>query len=327
VQDLSALPLDRLFQTLNAPDQLARLLTLAALEEFGPAGPFGPPGDVTTRCCIPPGRPGVGRIVARENGILSGLATVQPTLRTFAPACTTSFSGQDGQPVAAGQTLATITGPLAQILQAERTLLNLIGRMSGIATRTAEFARRIHGLPAKILDTRKTTPGLRALEKYAVRCGGGHLHRTGLHDAVLFKDNHLRGLSPAQLPAFVRDAITRARQSAKDGGYELAFVELEVESLEQLEAVLSAGICGPSSGGGVGWVDFILLDNMAPATLRQAIAARARHKAQVLYEASGGVTLDTIRAIAETGIDRISIGGLTHHAVSINVAMDVDTPG
>ena len=152
------------------------------------------------------------------------------------------------------------------------------------------------------------------MEKYAVRCGGGHCHRIGLHDAVLFKNNHIVGVSPGELPEWVTRAAERARDTAETDGHALRFVELEVDTLEQLEAVLAAGGCG---------IDIVLLDNMDRQTLHQALAMRARYESSVEFEASGGVTLETIRAIAETGVERISVGGLTHHAVSLDVAMDV----
>jgi len=303
-----------LFEALNERDAVSRLLALAAEEDLGPDGV---PGDVTTQCCIRPDQRGAARIVARADGIVSGLAAVPLTLAVFAAAARAEVQSADGQPVRAGQMIATLSGPLYQLLRAERTLLNLIGRMSGIATRTAEFVGRVRGLPVQILDTRKTSPGLRALEKYAVRCGGGRLHRSGLYDAVLFKDNHIHGVAPTDLPGWVRAAADKARGTARAQGHELRFIELEVDTPEQLEAMLRAGACGP------GGVDIILLDNMDAPTLRQAVALRARHQSKVLFEASGGVTLETVRSIAETGIDRISIGGLTHHAVSLDVAMDI----
>ena len=218
VQDLNSLPLDELFRALQATDSLSRLLAIAVEEDLGPGGR---PGDVTTQCCIPPARWADGVIVAREPGVLSGMATMPPATRIFAQECRVSFRAQDGERVRAGQTVAVLTGPMHQVLRAERTMLNLLGRMSGIATRTAEFVQAINGTGASVLDTRKTTPGWRALEKYAVRCGGGHLHRIGLHDAVLFKDNHIVGVSPRDLPQWVTLAVEKARRTADIQGDEL----------------------------------------------------------------------------------------------------------
>ncbi len=311
MQDINTLPLDELFRALPIGDSLTRLLAIAAEEELGQGGR---PGDVTTQCCIPPQRWADGLMVVREPGILSGIFALPQAMVIFAQNCQVSFRAQDGEPVRKGQTVAVLTGPMYQVLRAERTMLNLLGRMSGIATRAAEFVKAIEGTGAKLLDTRKTTPGWRALEKYAVRCGGGHCHRTGLHDAILFKDNHIFGVPPRDLPGWVIQAVDKARRTADIQGDEIKFVELEVDSLEQLEPILAAGGCG---------VDIILLDNMDPDTMRRAVAMRAKHTSNILFEASGGVTMETIRAIAGTGVERISVGGLTHHAVSLDLAMDV----
>lgn len=292
-------------------DAVTRLLAIAAEEDLGPGGR---PGDVTTQCCIPPSRWADGIMVAKEPGIASGVFSLGQVMIIFAQNCQVSFNVQDGERVRAGQRIATLTGPMYQVLRAERTMLNLLGRMSGIATRTAEFVKAIEGTGVKLLDTRKTTPGWRALEKYAVRCGGGHCHRIGLHDAVLFKDNHIFGVPPRDLPGWVTAAVDKARRTADIEGSGLRFVELEVDSLEQLEPILAAGGCG---------VDIILLDNMDCTTMRRAVEMRAKHKTTVEFEASGGVTLQNIRAIAETGVERISVGGLTHHAVSLDVSMDI----
>jgi nicotinate-nucleotide pyrophosphorylase (carboxylating) len=311
VNDPNQLPLDELFRTLPIGDSLTRLLAIAAEEDLGQGGR---PGDITTQCCIPPSRWADGIIVAREPGILSGIHALPNAMMIFSQNCQLLFHAQDGETLRKGQRIAVLTGPMYQVLRAERTMLNLLGRMSGIATRTAEFVKAIEGTGAKLLDTRKTTPGWRALEKYAVRCGGGHCHRTGLHDAVLFKDNHIFGVPPRDLPQWVTRAVEKARRTADIQGDEIKFVELEVDSLDQLEPVLAAGGCG---------VDIILLDNMDCETMRRALEMRTKHKSDVQFEASGGVTLQTIRAIAETGVELISVGGLTHHAVSLDVSMDI----
>lgn len=313
--DLNALALPDLFRALHAPEYLPRLLEIARDEDLGPGGV---PGDVTSNCSITQTQRGDGVIVARQAGVLSGGETLPHVARVFAPGCRLDVRGRDGQMLTKGETIAVLSGPMRQVLAAERTMLNLLGRMCGIATRTAEFVRAVEGTRAKLLDTRKTTPGWRALEKYAVRCGGGHCHRIGLYDAVLLKDNHLAGVSVGELAGWVRDAAKRAREAARAGGSELRFVEAEVDSLEQFEALLRGGACEPGVG-----VDIVLLDNMTTEQLRRAVGMRSGLGSRVLLEASGGVTLGTIRGIAQTGVDRISVGGLTHQAVGLDVAMDV----
>ncbi len=318
VHDLNALPLSELLAALSVNDSITRLLTIAVEEDLGPGAQ---PGDVTSQCSIPPSRWADGLIVAREPGVLSGIAVLPQVMSMLAAEGQLTFRAQDGDRIRAGQTVAMLTAPMYQVLRAERLMLNLVGRMSGIATRTAEFVDRITGTRAVVLDTRKTTPGWRAFEKYAVRCGGGTLHRVGLHDAVLFKDNHIFGVTANELPAWVAAASRKARLAADAAGDGLRFVELEVTSLEQLESLFRAGVCVPGAG-----VDIVLLDNMSPDLLRRAVQTRARvggDQARVLFEASGGVRLETIRAIAETGVERISVGGLTHHAVSLDFSMDV----
>jgi nicotinate-nucleotide pyrophosphorylase (carboxylating) len=224
---------------------------------------------------------------------------------------------QDGDSVTAATAIATIRGSARDLLTSERTLLNLIGRMSGVATLTRRYVEAITGTKARIYDTRKTTPGWRRLEKYAVHCGGGRNHRLGLFDAVLIKDNHLalgrqagidHGFTPAQ-------AVQRAKQfisetlAAETGTSEM-IVEVEVDSLDQLRAVLAAS------------PDIVLLDNMTPAMLREAVALRDAAGSSAELEASGGVTLQTVREIAQSGVERISVGALTHSAVALDIGLD-----
>lgn len=287
------------------------LLQLARTEDLGPAG-F--EGDLTGLVTIEPGATGRASLVFRSGGIAAGLRVVPELLHVFESDLAFTARTEDGDSLAAGTVAAELQGNMRQLLAVERTLLNLIGRLSGIATRTAEFVRAVDGTPAKILDTRKTTPGLRALEKYAVRCGGGHNHRIGLFDAVLIKDNHLAGLSPREVAATVTRASKRAVEIAAARGQPVQFIECEVDQLDQLQAILDAGGCG---------VGIVLLDNMSPETMRRAVALRDRSGLRIQLEASGGVTLQTVRGIADTGVDRISIGGLTHQAVSLDVALDV----
>ena len=222
---------------------------------------------------------------------------------------------EDGAAVAAGTHLATIQGRARTLLTAERTLLNFVGRLSGVATLAAEYVAAVAGTAARIYDTRKTTPGWRRLEKYAVRCGGGHNHRTGLFDAILIKDNHLAlggqtgggHFTPAEA---VLRARTFCQQAAAGDPRSRMLVEVEVDSLAQLEAVLPVG------------PDIVLLDNMSVEQLSQAVRRRDELGAAVELEASGGVNLATVRQIADTGVDRISVGALTHSAVWLDVALD-----
>jgi nicotinate-nucleotide pyrophosphorylase (carboxylating) len=210
----------------------------------------------------------------------------------------------DGSILQQGDRIATVTGSMRSILVCERTALNFLQRLSGIATLARKFVDLVAGLPVQLLDTRKTTPGWRLLEKYAVRIGGGHNHRVGLHDMVLIKDNHLPALAGNADP--IGTAVRRARASVQPG----TLVEVEVESLDQLDRALA---CGP---------DIILLDNMTLEQLRDCVRRRNATGVKVLLEASGGVNLQTVRAIAETGVDRISVGALTHSAAALDIALD-----
>ena len=221
---------------------------------------------------------------------------------------------EDGRQVAAGTHLATIRGRARTLLAAERPLLNFIGRLSGVATLTAQFVAAVAGTRARIYDTRKTTPGWRRLEKYAVGCGGGRNHRTGLFDAILIKDNHLALGRQAGAKFTVAEAVRRAREF-RDAGASgerrtEMLIEIEVDSLSQLAEALPAG------------PDIVLVDNMSPGELVEAVACRDALAPVVELEASGGVNLSTVRAIAETGVERISAGALTHSAVALDVALD-----
>ena len=310
--DLNAADLDTVWSTLATTNLHRRLLQLARDEDLPP------PGDITSHIAIPAHAQGQAALVVRQPGILSGLRLLPDLLQLFAPNTAFQIRAADGRHADAGTVAAILQGPLREILAAERTLLNLVGRLSGVATRTAEFVRAVEGAGAKIYDTRKTTPGLRILEKYAVRCGGGMAHRLGLHDAVLIKDNHIAAADPPDLAAWLASAAARARALALESGAPLAFVECEVDSLAQLQAILGAGGCN---------TDIILLDNMPVDDLRRAVEMRDRAglKGRLQLEASGGVTLQTVRAIAETGVDRISAGALTHSVSSLDVALDIVT--
>jgi nicotinate-nucleotide pyrophosphorylase (carboxylating) len=274
------------------------LIDLALREDMGD-------GDQTSLAVIPVDQQGAANIVARASGVQAGLPAVQMVFETLDSRLRFEPLVRDSSRVQPGYRLAAVSGPLRALLAGERTALNFLQHLSGIATLTRRYVDAIAGLPCKVLDTRKTTPGWRLLEKYAVRCGHGHNHRLGLFDGVLIKDNHLAARK-ASLPDVLRDA----RANAKPG----IPLEVEVDTLEQLDQALP---CGP---------DIVLLDNMTPAVLREAVRRRNAVAPQVLLEASGGVNLDTVRSIAETGVDRISVGALTHSAPALDIALDYHLP-
>lgn len=260
-------------------------------------------GDVTTLATIPETATATALLRARQPLVLAGLALAEEAFRTLDPAVQFERPARDGDPLPAGATALIIRGNARALLTAERVALNFVQRLSGIATLTARYVKEISGTGARVLDTRKTTPGLRALEKFAVRCGGGQNHRFGLHDMVLIKDNHLAALRGAQ-PNPVAAAIQRARAQ-----YPKLKVEAEADTLEQALQAAEAG------------ADFILLDNMPPALLREAVS---RIAGRSKTEASGGVRLETIRTIAETGVDFISVGALTHSATAVDLGLDFE---
>lgn len=320
--DLNALDLGALYRALSGGGLVRRLIELARDEDLGmapaPVRPGDTPakaglgeapgsasiGDITTMACIGPDARAEAALVARGAGVVAGLAAVPELLEVFATDCRFEGRARDGQAVAAGTVLGTLRGPMDEVLEAERTLLNLIGRLSGIATRASEFVGALAGAGptrARLYDTRKTTPGLRMLEKYAVRCGGGFCHRIGLYDAVLIKDNHIA------VAGGVRPALERARRVV---GH-LVKIEIEVDTLAQLREVLATGLA-----------DAVLLDNMDVETLRQAAHINA---GLLTLEASGGVTEATLAAIAATGVDYASSGALTHSAPNFDVALDIET--
>jgi nicotinate-nucleotide pyrophosphorylase (carboxylating) len=265
--------------------------------------------DWTTVGLAAPELQGEVSVVARQPGVIAGLRAVLVVLDEMEIQARWQMDAVDGQPVQVQQTVARLGGAVRDLLTAERLLLNLIGRLSGIATLTSRYVQAIHGTKARIYDTRKTTPGWRRLEKYAVRCGGGRNHRTGLFDAVLIKDNHLAlsGLAP---DAAVRQVRGFLQQVLPADQAEQMIVEVEVDTLDQFEAVLPVE------------PDLILLDNMTVDQLRHAVARRDALGAAVELEASGGVHLDTVAAIAAAGVDRISVGALTHSALCLDVGLD-----
>jgi nicotinate-nucleotide pyrophosphorylase (carboxylating) len=266
--------------------------------------------DWTTVALAPAEAQGRAAVVAREPGTAAGLLAAALALEEMQVSVDWRPLAGDGETVAAGDRLAELSGSVRAMLTAERLLLNLIGRLSGIATLTQQFVQAVQGTAAGIYDTRKTTPGWRRLEKYAVRCGGGRNHRTGLFDAVLIKDNHLAlmQLRPGEAVRRARDFLRSVLRDPAQA--EAMIVEVEVDTLEQLDDALPAG------------PDIILLDNMSPSQLREAAVRRDAVAPDVELEASGGVHLRSVREIAETGIDRISVGALTHSAVALDVALD-----
>lgn len=304
--DLNLLPLTTLYSVFSNAGLIRRLLEIARDEDLGFEEPR---GDITTRSWRPPRDHATAHLVAREAGVIAGLEALPELLRLFAPKVNAQAHCSDGAAVPAGIRLATLTGPTEQLLALERTMLNLVGRLSGIASLTSRYVSAVGtGTRAKVLDTRKTTPGLRLLEKYAVRCGGGFCHRLGLYDAVLVKDNHLSQVPLEDLARCASEAARRARSDRP-----LRFVEFEADTMEQVRVLLDVE---------AGLIDVILLDNMNLESLRRAVAARDARRSGVLLEASGGVRLETIRGIAETGVDRISVGALTHSATSLDLALD-----
>lgn len=301
--DLNDLDLAELFTELVQGEHLDALLSIAVEEDLGERG------DVTTAATVDP-RDVVGaRIRARAAGVLAGTPVLDLLMRRYAPRLSWWWPLEDGDAIRTGDVVCEISGPLIELLPIERIMLNMLGRLSGIATTTAHFVQAISGFDVLVCDTRKTTPGLRGLEKYATRCGGAHLHRIGLFDAVLVKDNHIGSLEPPELAQRVLRAVRHAR-----GSGHLRFVQVEVDDLEQLNAVLEIA---------PGEIDMILLDNMQPTTLREAVACRDARAPGVLLEASGGVTLDSIPAIGRSGVDRISVGALTHSAVQLDFGLDL----
>lgn len=278
--------------TLAAVDRIVA----AALEEDAPWG------DITSEALIPTGAVATAALAAREPGIFSGSAVFDAAFRLTDPTIEVAWQVADGDRFSAGQTLATITGPARVVLTAERIGLNFAQRMSGIATLTGSYVDAVAGTGVRIADTRKTTPGLRVLERHAVRAGGGHNHRFSLSDAVMVKDNHL-----AVLLAGGAD-ITQALRGIRDRIPHTATIEVEVDRLDQVEPVLAAG------------VDVIMLDNFTLEQLREGVALIG---GRAVVEASGNVRLDTIGAIAESGVDVISVGALTHSVRSLDLGLDI----
>jgi nicotinate-nucleotide pyrophosphorylase (carboxylating) len=291
-------------------DLLRPLIDLARREDLGPAG-----DDVTSRLTIPDSAVGVATLVQKQTGIVCGLPLVEPICRAYDERLRVElipgfhleiiegrFSDAQSTP------LLRIRGPLRSLLSAERVVLNFLQRMSGVATLTQRFVRRVIGTEARIYDTRKTIPGFRALDKYAVRAGGGYNHRIGLYDGLLIKDNHVAAIPARQLVARLQPMIDACREESPD-----RLVEVEVDTLEQLREVLK-----------LDGVDVILLDNMDCPKMEQAVELRNKAQSLVDLEASGGVTLETVRSIAQTGVERIAVGAITHSAPALDIGLDVE---
>jgi nicotinate-nucleotide pyrophosphorylase (carboxylating) len=258
---------------------------------------LGPNGDITSDSVVPQDSMSKGVFVARGDGVIAGLEVAACVFEAVDPTVVFDPLVEDGDHVPLGAHLAVVSGTSRSVLSGERTALNLLGRMSGVATATARFVEAVAGTGAGIADTRKTMPGLRALDKYSVRVGGGMNHRFGLYDAVLIKDNHLAAVSD------ITTAVTAARASVSSG----VMIEVEVTTLEQLSELLETD------------ADRVLLDNMGPEMLKQAVEMVS---GRVTTEASGGVTLENVRQIAETGVDIISVGWITHSAPELGIALD-----
>ncbi|MDQ6630664.1 MAG: carboxylating nicotinate-nucleotide diphosphorylase [Verrucomicrobiota bacterium] len=279
-----------------ASEEISRVLNIAFAEDFGA-------GDATTRATIGKNLKIKTNMSAREPLVVAGLDLARAAFKKLSPQIKIRALVSDGQRVNKGKVLLQIQGSASAILTAERVALNFVQRLSGIATLAAKFVKAVAGINVKILDTRKTTPGLRLLEKYAVACGGGKNHRFGLHDMILIKDNHLATLKN-EFPNAIAAAVQRARKK-----YPRLKIEVEVDTLDQVKQAVKAG------------ADIILLDNMSLKELRSAVKMIARKSKT---EASGNVNLKTVRAMAETGVDFISVGAITHSAPAVDIGLDFE---
>ncbi|MFN3168939.1 MAG: carboxylating nicotinate-nucleotide diphosphorylase [Phycisphaeraceae bacterium] len=285
-----------------ADDELTRLIETAKREDLGPDDV-----DATSECFIDAEALGSAAFVPRQAGTVAGLTLLGAVCDVYGGRVDLITQASDGDAVAPGQTLATLAGPMRDLLAIERVALNLLTHLSGVATLTAKYVARCKGTKANVYDTRKTLPGLRGLQKYAVACGGGRTHRVGLYDAVLIKDNHLADTPNDQLAQRLTEAAYQARQRWP----KLKFIEVEVDTLDQFSTVIKAPI------------DIVLLDNMPLSTLTQAVLMRNQQAPRIELEASGGVNLESIGLIAQTGVDRISVGALTHSAPSLDIGLDL----
>lgn len=259
-------------------------------------------GDVTTQMTIPIGHESKGIIHAKEDGVICGIPIAELVFEIVDPTLTFRALVQEGQAVKKGTIIVEVEGSTHAILTGERLALNLMQRLSGVASRTASFVQELDGLPTRLVDTRKTTPGHRMLEKYAVRIGGGCNHRFGLYDAVMIKDNHIKGAGG------IHQAVSRARANIPH----TMTIEVETENMDQVEEALSAG------------ADIIMLDNMSTDMMKEAVSTIKSKAPHIKTEASGNVSLETVRGIAETGVDVISVGRLTYSFSSLDISLDLN---
>ncbi len=272
---------------------ISSIIIKALEEDIGPK-------DITTSAIVPEDLEAKGIITAKEDLVLAGMRVASECFRTLDPEIIFKARSRDGDSIKSGKIIAEIKGKAHAILMGERVALNFLQRFSGIATLTAEYVKRVKGLNVKILDTRKTTPGLRSLEKYAVRMGGGFNHRFGLYDAVLVKDNHIA------LSGSIRKALEKVKKETPH----TTKIEVETKSIKEVKDALTVG------------VDIIMLDNMDLETIRKAVKMI---KGKALVEASGNVNLDNVRKIAETGVNLISIGAITHSAPAVDISLEIET--
>jgi nicotinate-nucleotide pyrophosphorylase (carboxylating) len=291
-------------------EQLRELIQLARREDLGN-------DDVTSRLIVPEGKIGVGTLLQKETGVVCGLPIVEMICRTYDERLRVEMIPGFHMELIEGRfsdakttPLLRMRGPLRSLLSAERIVLNFLQRMSGVASLTQRYVRRISGTGSRIYDTRKTMPGMRLLDKYAVLCGGGRNHRIGLYDGLLVKDNHLAALAQAELGPFLSQVVARSRSESPT-----RLVEIEVDTLDQLREVLK-----------VDGIDVILLDNMDCPKMEQAVQLRDRagRKGKVDLEASGGVTLETVRSIAMTGVERIAVGAITHSVAALDISLEIE---
>jgi nicotinate-nucleotide pyrophosphorylase (carboxylating) len=298
---------------LQTADDCRQIVRLAVREDLGRGV------DLTTAALVPFEARGSARLMVRQQGIIAGLPAIPLLIEEMQLDAVAVLQVSDGSEVRAGTCVAVLDGSARDLLTAERIMLNLLSRLSGVATLTRRYVSAIADTPARVYDTRKTTPGWRRLEKYAVRCGGGHNHRTGLFDAVLIKDNHLAQRSTASdSDRNLSGALTQARefvgQFLPEPVARSTPIEIEVDSLEQLAEVLPMA------------PDLVLLDNMSIDQLKVAAEMTRKSQAKIQLEASGGITLENIREVATTGVDRISVGALTHSATALDLALDWNLP-
>jgi len=295
-------------------EQVKDLIQLARQEDLGPhAG-----DDVTSRLTLPEDRTAVGTLLQKEVGVVCGLPIVEMICRVYDERLRVEMIPGFHMDIIEGRysdqrttPLLRVRGPVRALLSAERIILNFLQHMSGVATQTNRFVRRVAGTAAKIYDTRKTRPGFRLLDKYAVRCGGGENHRVGLFDGVLAKDNHLVGVAVRDLKDWATKLVARSRAESAD-----RFIEIEVTALDQLQELLK-----------VDGIHVILLDNMDCPTMERAVQMRnaAGRQESLALEASGGVTLDTVRSIAMTGVERIAVGAITHSAPALDISLEIES--